>query len=322
MMKAKLLLIAACALFLTTVSAATVSAQSTANRRSVKREVAVTFDDLPATQSEPATMSYVIPKLIKSIKANRVPAIGFVNERKLYLDGKPDAQRVALLRRWLDAGLELGNHTFSHVYIDDTALAEYEENVIRGEAVTKALLAERGARLRYFRHPQLRTGPTIEYKAALDKFLAERGYTIAPVTVDNNDYLFADVYARAKRRGDRETMRRVVEAYIPYMEGIFTFFEKLSADSLGYEVKQTLLLHASELNADHFDDLARMMKRRGYRFISLEDALKDRAYSLPEAQTTRGLSWLHRWMLAKGETLKPEPAEPQFITLLFSSYRR
>ena len=321
-MKIKLLLIATCAALLTTLSAASVRAQSAANKQRVKREVAVTFDDLPATQSEPATMRYVIPKLIKSIKANGVPAIGFVNERKLYVDGKPDAGRVALLRLWLAAGLELGNHTFSHVSIDETALAEYEENVIRGEALTKGLLAERGERLRYFRHPQLRTGPTTEYKEALDKFLAERGYTVAPVTVDNNDYLFADVYARAKRRGDKATMRRVVEAYIPYMEGIFAFFEKLSVDALGYEVKQTLLLHASELNADHFDDLARMMKRRGYGFISLEDALKDRAYSLPEAQTTRGLSWLHRWMLAKGETLQMEPAEPQFITQLFGSYGR
>lgn len=321
-MKVKLLLIATCAALLTTVSAAAVCAQSAATKQKVKREVAVTFDDLPATQSEPAMMRYVIPKLIKSIKANGVPAIGFVNERKLYVDGKPDAGRVALLRRWLDAGLELGNHTFSHIYIDEATLAEYEENVIRGETVTKGLLAERQMKLRYFRHTQLRTGPTVEYKQALDKFLAERGYTIAPVTVDNNDYLFADIYARAKSRGDRETMRRVVDAYVPYMEQIFTFFEKLSTDALGYEVKQTLLLHASALNADHFDDLARMMKRRGYSFISLEEALKDRAYSLPEAQTKRGLSWLHRWMMAKGEPMQPEPAEPQFITQLFDSYRR
>jgi hypothetical protein len=43
-----------------------------------------------------------------------VRAIGFVNENKLYEDGAPDPNRVALLQQWLDNGLELGNHTFSH----------------------------------------------------------------------------------------------------------------------------------------------------------------------------------------------------------------
>jgi len=102
-----------------------------------------------------------------------------------------------------------------------------------------------------------------------------------------------------------------------YCESVFDFFAKLSMNTLGYEVKHTLLLHANDLNADHFDDLVRMMKRRGYRFISLEDALKDKAYRLPDAQEMKGLSWIHRWRLAKGLPLQIEPTEPEFITQLF-----
>ena len=267
-------------------------------------------------------MRYVTDNLLRRIKANHVPAIGFVNESKLYVGDRVDEQRITFLRQWLAAGLELGNHTFSHVGIDQTPLADYKENVIRGETVTRQLLTERGLKLRYFRHPQLRTGPTVEYKRDLDKFLAERGYTVAPVTIDNNDFIFADVYARAKQRGDKAMMKRVVDAYIPYMEEIFTFFAKLSVDSLGYEVKQTLLLHANELNADTFDELITMMKRKGYKFISLEEALTDPAYRLPDAQAAKGLSWLHRWMLAKGEKMKPEPVEPEFMTQLYRSYPR
>jgi hypothetical protein len=142
------------------------------------------------------------------------------------------------------------------------------------------------------------------------------------VTIDNNENVTAHVYARAKQGGDKETMKRVADAYIRYMEGIFAFFEKLSVDSLGYKVKQTLLLHANELNADHFDDLVRMIRARGYKFISLEEALKDPAYSLPDAQVTKGLSWLHRWMLAKGEKIKPEPNVPEFISVLYNARRQ
>ena len=305
----------------TAATAVIAQTETPASRATFRREVAVTFDDLPATHGDLAQMRSITPRLLKSIAAHKVPTIGFVNEGKLFVRNQR-AERTALLRMWLDAGHDLGNHTYSHVQIDRTPLVAYQADVIRGETVTKALLAERGKTLRYFRHPQLRTGPTVEYKQALDRFLAGRGYTIAPITIDNHDNVFATVYANAKRRGDEQTARRVADAYVPYMEGIFDFFERLSIETFGYEVKQTLLLHANELNADRFDELARMMRRRGYTFISLEAALKDQSYSLPDAQHGRGLSWIHRWRLARGLPLRLEPDEPEFVSDLFKAGRR
>ncbi len=63
-----------------------------------------------------------------------------------------------------------------------------------------------------------------------------------------------------------------------------------------------------------------MIERRGYAFITLEEALKDRAYSLPDAPVKKGLSWLHRWMLAKGKKMTEEPGEPALIAQLYRSY--
>jgi peptidoglycan/xylan/chitin deacetylase (PgdA/CDA1 family) len=289
----------------------------------VRREVAVTFDDLPASYGDgdlPRLRS-VTTRLLESIKRNNVPAIGFVNEAKLHRRNEIK-ERTALLQMWLNAGLDLGNHTFSHIAIDQVPLSAYQEDVIRGEEVTRKLLAEKGMKLRYFRHTQLRTGPTPDYKRGLEQFLASRGYTIAPVTIDNNDFMFAALYGDAKMRGDMVTMKRVAEAYVPYMESVFEFFEKLSVDFLGYEVKQTLLLHANDLNADYFDDLVRMMKKRGYTFITLDEALKDKAYQLPDAQEKKGVSWIHRWMLAKGLQMRPEPSEPELISELFQARQR
>lgn len=295
-------------------------AQGRALNGAARREVAVTFDDLPAW-GDLEKMTYITRKLLRSITENKVPAVGFVNESQLFVRGETDA-RISLLRMWLEAGPELGNHTFSHIPIDRNPLDAYKEDVIRGETVTRMLLREKGMKLRYFRHTQLRTGPTAEYKEGLSKFLTERGYTIAPVTIDNQEWVFAAVYSEAKKRGDGETVRRVAEDYVKYMDEVFAFFEKLSREFLGYEVKQTLLLHANEINADHFDDLAAMMKKRGYTFISLENALEDKAYSLPEAQAKTGLSWLHRWMLAKGLEMRPEPREPEWVANLHKSYSR
>jgi peptidoglycan/xylan/chitin deacetylase (PgdA/CDA1 family) len=301
--------------------AASAQAQNGAATPSVGREVAVTFDDLPAPQGDLEDMRRITTRLLASVRRNGVPTIGFVNEGKLYRRDEMDA-RTALLRAWLDAGCELGNHTFSHINLQRATLSAYEDDVVRGETVTRMLLTERGMKLRYFRHPFLFTGATPEYKRGLAEFLAARGYTVAPVTIDNGDYILADVYFKAKKRGDTETAKRVADAYVPYMETVFDFFERLSTETFGREVRQVLLLHANEINADRFDDLAAMLKRRGYAFVTLEAALKDTAYAEPDALYKNGVSWIHRRRAAKGLTQKWEPAPPAFITELYEAGQR
>jgi peptidoglycan-N-acetylglucosamine deacetylase len=289
--------------------------QSQPSTGSTARAVAFTFDDLPA-RGDLALMRETTRKLLATLAAERVPATGFVNEINLFVGNEVES-RTALLEAWLEGGHDLGNHTYSHVGLHTVPFETYKADLIKGEVVTRRLLGARGRQLRYFRHTSLRTGPTNAIKAALDALLAERGYRVAPVTIDNNDFMFADVYDRARARNDHQTMARLATAYTPYMEAVTAHFEQLSTKLLGYEVKQVLLLHANEINADHLGDLIRMFGARGYRFITLEEALEDRAYSLPDAQTERGLSWIHRWMLAKQMPLEAEPLEPVFVRELY-----
>lgn len=296
-----------------------VAAQKPGQSTAPKRAVAVTFDDLPlqGPRLETGKLRAMTEKLLKSLALHKIPAFGVVTGNKLYRNDRLDPAQVAILRMWLDAGGELGNHTHSHADINIISLTAYQADVIRGEQVIRDLLREKGMKLRYFRHPVLHTGPDEPTRIALQQFLTSRGYTVAPVTIDNQDFVFADIYGRAKRRGDTALMQRIVREYIQYMERMFVFFEEQSIALLGYEPKQTLLLHANELNADHMDALVAMIRSRGYDFISLEEALTDDAYKLPERATPRGMSWLFRWAAAKGMLLKSEPREPQWILELF-----
>ena len=276
------------------------------------RTVAVTFDDLPGVVPgglEPLTR--VTNKLLGHITAHGVPAIGFVNEAKLERPGEEEA-RTALLKQWIDAGLELGNHSYAHRSFHTTPLDTYMADVLRGEVVTRRLLAERGMTLRYYRHPYLRTGQVMEDKRAFERFLAEHGYTIAPVTIDNSEWIYAAAYNRAQ--GDSTTLRRIGEAYVRYMDAVFAFYEQFSKDFLGYEVKHILLLHANSLNGDYFGEIAAMMKQRGYTFIPLEEALRDDAYRLGDPYTgPSGLSWLQRWAIGRGAERREEPPVDQFV---------
>lgn len=279
--------------------------------RSARREVAVTFDDLPMQPplSDVPVLAEVTGKLLAALVAEGVRAVGFVNESGLFADGELDAARVALLRAWLDAGMELGNHTFSHLDLHHTPRDQFEADIVRGEIVTRELLEARGAALEYFRHPYLHTGLSREVKEGVERFARGRGMALAPVTMQSEEWMFAQAYDKAKMNGDGAAMREVAAAFLPYMEESFEYFEKLSVSLLGREIRQVLLLHASALHADYFTALAARMRGRGYTFVTLGHALDDPAYAHADhCITPYGLSWLRRWAATEGVATGPQPA--------------
>ncbi len=292
------------------------------------RAVAVTFDDLPGSpgslvSNEAKALRETTSKLLATFSQHRVPVVAFVNEGKLFVEGgkaEDVAARTAILKMWLDAGVELGNHTYSHHDLNKTPLDEFEADVIRGETVTRRLLEAKGAHLRYFRHPFLHVGLELEKRRAFEAFLKDRGYTVAPVTIDDDDYVYAAVYADALRRGDQALATRVGNDYVRYMDSVFAFVEDVSQRLTGRQIRQTLLVHASALNADFFGQVAKAFEARGYRFVTLETALQDEAYELPDTYVGNwGISWLHHWELSAGRKRSPSPDPPDWITKAYEA---
>lgn len=282
-----------------------------------QKRIAVTLDDLPFTPPSLALKDQraLTAKLLDALRRHRVPAIGFVNEDKLLVKGQVDA-RIGLLEAWLDAGMALGNHTFGHVGFQATPLPAYEDAVVRGEAVTRWLLAQRGKAPRYYRHPFTQTGPTKEAKAAFEAFLAERGYAVAPFTVEHDDFVFAAVYEDAVKRGRAREAAKVLEAYVAHLDPALETFEGMAAELFGHDIPQILLIHASRLNADAMDAMLAKLEQRGYAFVSLEEALKDPAFASPDGYLgPHGPSWLLRWSkgLGKPTTKQGQPDPPAWI---------
>ncbi len=283
-----------------------------------QRFIAVTIDDLPvvSTRKDLKNRQQITKKLLNHINKAKVPAIGFVNENKLYTGEKRDEAQVDLLRLWLNANLELGNHTFSHLSLHDNSLEKYEAEILKGEIITKELLAAKNLKMRYFRHPYLWTGLSLDIKRDLGVFLSEHNYTIAPVTIDNSDWLFSSAYDKAFDKGDKKLMKQIGASYVPHLEAKMDYWERQSVKLFGREIKQILLLHANFINSDYFDDIAKMLKKRNYKFVTLEESLKDEAYKLPDTFVKRnGISWLHRWAIEKGKdfVLPDEPKTPDFV---------
>ena len=284
-----------------------------------RRSIAITFDDLPFVDDagELAVAQDGTRRLLAALRERGAPAIGFVNEDKLLVRGESDA-RTRLLEDWLDAGMDLGNHNFGHVGFQKTPLAEYQAAVLKGEVVTRALLKRRGRAPRYYRHTFTQTGPTREAKQAFEAFLKDHGYAVAPFTVEHADYAFASMYADARLKQDEALARKLMDASLAHLDTMLEFFEAESRELFGREIPQILLIHANRLNAAALPAMLDRMQARGYRFVTLDEALRDEAYRSPDEYVgPAGPSWLHRFFVARGRdmstSLRGEPDPPQFV---------
>lgn len=287
------------------------------------KKVCISIDDLPTVTygiTDSTFLQNLTEKLIRSLKENHIPAIGFVNEIKLYESNVIAPFQVRLLNRWVENNLELGNHTFSHPDYNNNSLKVFSKDILKGEVVTKELLSRKGLTLKYFRHPFLHTGNPKHKSDSLDNFLISHGYTVAPVTIDNEDYLFALAYKRANDKGDHKLMKQIGSDYVVYMEKKVKYFETQANALFGRDISQILLLHASLLNTDYMEALAKMFRKNNYDFISMQEALNDEAYNTPVSVFGNwGISWIDRWALSqgkKGDFFKGDPATPDYIKQL------
>jgi peptidoglycan/xylan/chitin deacetylase (PgdA/CDA1 family) len=264
------------------------------------RAVAITFDDLPDINAGFESVSEqeaITARLLAALRRSSVPAIGFVNEDKLADENEqPDPRRVALIERWLDGGFEIGNHTFSHQDLNEVGVDGFEVDVVRGETVIRPMVEKRGMKLRWFRHPYLDTGKALGDRDRVRSFLTDHGYRVAPVTIDNSEWIYELAYLKA-HSFQRPLIRH---SYIRYMRDRFEYAESRSRLVFGQEIPQVLLLHAGALNADAFDRLSEMMRGRGYHFVSLDDATAGPAYTSDDGWIGSGVSWLERWGVARG----------------------
>ncbi|WP_338874300.1 polysaccharide deacetylase family protein [Spirosoma sp. SC4-14] len=285
-----------------------------------QKQMAITIDDLPTVSkayNTPETQQALTQRLLTHLRTYQVPAIGFVIGSFLQTDNKPNPNKLKLLSMWLDAGLELGNHTFAHKDYNLVSFETMKADVIGGEQAVKKWMEERGKSLRYFRHPYLRRGDTPEKKDSLEAFLKHRGYREAPVTIDNSDWLFSRAYDHALLLGDTALVNSIGQQYVRYMGDCVAYYEAQSDSLFGRPIPQTLLIHANSINADFLGALLAQLKQRGYTFVSLDQALTDSAYSSEDHFCKKGgISWLHRWALTQGKKGTFFNGEPEVPTAI------
>lgn len=236
------------------------------------REIAITIDDLPLVASKmntPANQQRATERfasIVKAFSENKVPATGFV------IAGAIEKGQMAFLQQFVDAGLSLGNHTYSHYNLNQKPADKYIADIARADKILAPLLTTP----KYFRYPYLAEGNK-KTKPLVLEYLAENHYTVAPVTIDSKDFAFNEQLYKIPFRSRVDYIQKFKSKYLAYIWKQTLLAEKRAN---GKPVKQILLIHANLLNSYLLNDVIKMYKDNGYTFISLSQALENPAPEL------------------------------------------
>lgn len=275
-------------------------------------KVAVTIDDFPITSAYIRTESQletIIYRLMAKIRHEKVPVTLFVNEGSVYVTSQKAPGRTDWLEFGFSVTRSMGNHTYSHMDLDQQGVAAFQDDILKGELITERLRKELSIQEKYFRHPYLHEGKTLKEKRQVDAFLVANGYQIAPVTIFPEDYIFAHAYDLAELDDDQAAMDRIGKAYLNHFEKVIRVSHDLSTSIFKRPFREIVMIHSNALNARYFKEIMNLFRNSGYQFITLADALKDPAYKIPDDTYSPGTGWaLHRmWAAAVAPQVKMPP---------------
>lgn len=262
--------------------------------READKEICITFDDLPVVRVHDRIERLMITdEILFTLEEFGVIAAGFVVGNNI--EGDFD-----ILESWLEAGHTLGSHTYSHPDLNDVPTELYISDIKKGNDTIEDLLTAAKQLNRYFRYPGLHYGNTYDIKIEVADYLDKQDYRVAHVSIDTDDFAYNLQFEKINKLGDSIKFVQLGDEYLDHIMERVEEAEKIAADLLGRPVRHILLLHANRINSAFLADLLSEISAQGYSFISLEKALIDPIYSMPDSYVgPKGLSVLEK--LAKSD---------------------
>ena len=303
-----------CAFLVSLLASSPAMAASPAHRRlrPLRRHpvVALTFDDLPAAGGlfPGYTRVGILTQLTDELRAAHIKgAYGFVNA--VDLPGDPDTQQA--LRIWVAAGMNIGNHTWSHPSLTSDTASAYEANIARDEPYLRQYAGRHN--WHYFRFPYLEEGDTLTKRNAIRAWLHSHGYTIAEVTLNFNDDDWGDPYGRCLAQHNQAAIDWLESSYLRNAAEFIPLERREEQLVFGHEIPNVLLLHGTAFTTLMLPRLIRLLRQQGFRFEPLPKVLHNAAYKKdPSVALPNGGSFTEMFMAEKHipyPPFKPEPSD-------------
>jgi peptidoglycan/xylan/chitin deacetylase (PgdA/CDA1 family) len=263
----------------------------------VAQKLAITFDDLPRNGELPpgVTQAETAKNVLEILKKRHVPPVyGFINARKL--EGSPDGAEA--LQLWA-AAEPVGNHTYAHMDLEQNTAEAFEREIEEDEPVLELL--ESKDTWHWLRYPYLHEGDTVEKRRAVRTYLKAHGYRIAQVTLDWEDYLWNFAYARCLAKNDTKSMEWLRSSYLSTASAFLDLGREQAKLIYGREINYVLLMHLGAYSSTILPDALDLLKKKGFKLVTLEDAESDAAYDGdPDVGLHDAGTMLDQWMQVKG----------------------
>jgi peptidoglycan/xylan/chitin deacetylase (PgdA/CDA1 family) len=200
-----------------------------------------------------------------------------------------------LLQDWDRAGHLIGNHSYSHKFLNSTRVtaADYTADIEKCDGVIKTFPHFQ----KRFRFPYLKEGDTAAKRDAVRAFLKEHGYSVGHVTIDASDWAVDDRLTARLTRQPAADVTPYRDFYLSHMWERALYYDDLAQKVLGRHVKHTILMHYNLLNALFLGDLLDMFESKGWKLIDAAEAFKDPVFAATPNIVPAGESII--WALAK-----------------------
>jgi peptidoglycan/xylan/chitin deacetylase (PgdA/CDA1 family) len=243
--------------------------QAAADATESQRRIALTFDDATLGDGPLLTGEERTEKLIAALDDVGVEgAMFFITTRNVERNGEEGDRRV---RRYVEAGHVLGNHSHSHLWLHQTSVEDYVADL----DTAIARLAEFDGVTPYFRFPYLDEGRAYDKRDALRAALAERGLKNGYVTVDDYDWYMGSLVAEALEAGHEIDFDALRDVYVELLVDVARFYDEMAVEELGRSPQHVLLLHENDLAALFVDDLVRGLRADGWQIVPAVEAYRD-----------------------------------------------
>jgi peptidoglycan/xylan/chitin deacetylase (PgdA/CDA1 family) len=279
------------------------------------QKVAITMDDLPLNGELPpgVTRAETTRNVIEILKKRHVPPVyGFINAKRL--EGNTDGAEA--LKLWA-AAEPVGNHTYSHMDLEENSALAFERDIEENEPALELLsvgLRNGDAKddWHWFRYPYLHEGDAVEKRREIRGYLKAHGYRIAQVTLDWEDYLWNTAYARCASKKDAKSIEWLRSSYL---RAASTFLDLGRAQAklvYGHEINYVLLMHLGAFSSTILPEALDLLKKKGFKLVTLEEAESDAVYDGdPDMGLHDAGTLLDQWMQVK-QIKYPEHAEKPY----------
>lgn len=233
-----------------------------------QKQIAITIDDPNTYETPVLTWSKRNDAILSTLKKHRIQAALFVCGMRVN-----NAEGKALLKKWDAQNHLICNHSFSHFYYhSDSKTSEvFIQDFWKGDSIIRSCKNY----TRLFRYPFLKEGNTAEKRDTMRAILEKAGYKNGYVTIDASDWYIDSKIADVLKKDPHADLGVYKEFYIRHILDRVNYYDSLAALMFKRNIKHTLLLHHSLLNALFLDDLLTALEANGCQLIDAQQAYLD-----------------------------------------------